>query len=331
MATPVPVVFATDDCFAPHCGASLASLIENCDPLRCYAVYILYDQLSQENLLLLTGMETKNVTVECINISQYIDKNLLYTHRRLSLATYYRFFVADVLPQYDKVVYLDSDIAILGDIADLYDTEIGANLLGGVVIFRGEPSEVKSKEEYLRELMGVSPDKYVNAGVLVMNLAAFRLLNIRDKCVDFIGKHRDLRWLDQDALNAVCKGQIYYLHENWNKSQFYYEDDLMEGRDVSNVKLIHYITNIKPWLSHFNVSHLHYYQYAGMSPYRDDLNDMFLRCNVGSRDERMSANRIKKETMRCAAHCDIGPRFFAKCLALWMTGKVKKMMNRKGA
>ena len=64
----VPVVFATDDHFAPYCCVSIASLIANRDPERAYAIYVLYDELSEEHRANLCGMAAQNVAVECIDV-----------------------------------------------------------------------------------------------------------------------------------------------------------------------------------------------------------------------------------------------------------------------
>ena len=341
----VPVVFATDDIFAPYCGATIASLLANRDPERSYAIYVFYDELSPEHIEKLSGMAVQNVSVECINITPYVDHDLLYTRRRLTLATYYRFFVTAVLPQYDKILYLDSDIAILGDVGELYDFDIGDHLLGGVVIYRGSDTEQKLKEEYLRELMDVSPERYVNAGVLIMNLRAFREQGIEKKCLDYLADHRELRWLDQDVLNAVCKGQIFFLPEGWNMSQFYYEDDYQSGADVSGVKLIHYITNIKPWAFDCRCAHLPFYRYAALCPYADELMAMFLENNkkrttsadrarrAARKAEKEAAQETKKQAklpmkemrqqmLQLSLRGRIGPKFLLRCFGKWLKGRL---------
>lgn len=317
MKTLVPVVFATDDIFAPYCCVSMASLIDNRDPERQYALYVFYDELTEKNISRLSSMATKNVTVECINIGSYVDRDLLYTHRRLTVATYYRFFVADVLPQYDKLLYLDSDIAILGDVGELFDINIGDNLLGGIVIYRDTPQERRVKEAYLKELMDVAPDKYVNAGILSMNLKAFRENDIKNKCLKYIGEHRELRWLDQDVLNAVCRGRIVFLPTGWNMSQFYYEDDLKAGLDLSHVKLIHYLDRFKPWLVTYRLSHLYFYQYAQYTPYAAELRETFLKINQGMITD------VRMELYQMAGRAEVGPRYFIRCIWAWVKAKVR--------
>ena len=78
-------------------------------------------------------MGAENVTVEMVKVSQYVDRELLYANQTRTVSTYFRLFAADVLTQYDRALYLDSDIVVLGDVGELFDMDIGDNLLGGVV------------------------------------------------------------------------------------------------------------------------------------------------------------------------------------------------------
>mgnify|MGYP002511525354 CR=1 FL=1 len=78
--------------------------------------------------------EEPDVKVEFIFLKDTIEKIKAKFHLRdyYSIETYYRFFIPNMFPQYDKVLYLDCDIAVLGDIAELYNTDISDCLLGAV-------------------------------------------------------------------------------------------------------------------------------------------------------------------------------------------------------
>lgn len=323
MKETVPVVFATDQKFAPYCSVSIASLINTRAFDRNYDVYVLYDELEIEDIEKLTSMSVDNVKITCINITQYIDSKLLYTRGRQSVATYYRFFVAEALPNYSKILYLDSDIVILRDVGELFDIDQGENILAGVVIYRGKPEEKKQKETYLENMLYITPEEYINAGILIINLEEFRKQNICQKCIDYITEHRDLRWMDQDVLNAVCKGKIYFLPEEWNKSQLYYEEDYSLGRNLTNVGILHYLDRYKPWLVGFRRCYLFFYQAASYSPYVEFLNQEFLKCN------KEGCANPKAEILKMSAQCQVGPRYFSKCLLKWAEGKTKLFLNRK--
>lgn len=322
MKQTVPVVFATDKEFAPYCSTSIASLLRTRDLEREYRIYVFYDKLDSEDKCLLESMSQPGASVECVNVSGYIDKKLFYTHGRQSIATYYRFFVGDVFPQYDKILYLDSDIAILKDVGELYDVELGNNLLGGVVIYRGKPEEKRSKEEYLERTMGVTPDKYINAGILVMNLELFRQEKVQEKCISYLETHRQLKWMDQDVLNGVCKGRILFLPEKWNMSQFYYDADYSDGGAMDDVAIVHYLNRQKPWWVSFRRCHLFFYQAASWTPYADSLRCQLLACN------NVSSKNPRQEMIKMASRGEVGPRYFWRCVLVWAKGKTKRFIKR---
>lgn len=291
----VPVVFATDDNFAPCCSVAIASLIANRDPERSYAIHVLYDDLSQEHRDRLGSMAAENVTVECVSIKPFVDEKALYITKRYTRAIYFRFYAADALPQYDKLVYLDSDLVLFGDVGELFDTDMEGNWLCGVVNYKSTGDEKRSKEEYLAGTLGITPEEYINSGVLLMNLKAFRQEKLGQRCVQFLQEHTELRWMDQDALNAVCKGRIGYLDIVWNKNQYYYEDEREDGLDVSGTKLLHYLNRDKPWLVDFRAAHIPFYQYAILTPYAAELREVFLDNNRENTTHRNHACRREEE------------------------------------
>ena len=322
----VPIVFATDNGFAPFCAVSIASLIMNCNKSRQYQIYVFYDQLSSEHMQKLKSMEQNNISIELVQVSQYVDRELFYVRDHFTLAAYFRFFVVDVFPQYDKILYLDSDIVILGDVGELYDIDIGDNLLGAVVIFRNKPHEIALKAEYLRETIQISPEEYFNSGILSMNLKRFRSDNIKEKCFEYLKKHRNLRWMDQDVLNGVCKGQVYYLPEKWNKSQFYFEEDLLQNLPIEENRIIHYLTEKKPCKTPFRQAHIYFYQYALLTQYCDQLLCSAMKANRSLNLSGPTESEIKNRILGMSEHLKVGPRFFSRCLVRWMRSKYRQMI-----
>ena len=78
MKQTVPVVFATDKEFAPYCSTSIASLLRTRDLEREYRIYVFYDKLDSEDKCLLESMSQPGASVECVNVSGYIDKKLKF-------------------------------------------------------------------------------------------------------------------------------------------------------------------------------------------------------------------------------------------------------------
>ena len=117
----IPIFFAVDDGYCPFLAVAIQSLIDNRSEEYKYLIKVLHTNISDENKKRITKYERTNVDIEFVNLTYYIEKvkNKLYTRDYYSKTTYFRLFLPNLYPQYDKVLYLDSDIVILDDIAEL--------------------------------------------------------------------------------------------------------------------------------------------------------------------------------------------------------------------
>ena len=179
------------------------------------------------------------------------------------MVTYYRLFIASIFPQYDKVIYLDCDLVVLGDISKLYNTERGDNILGAA------PEEyVRNTDEfrtYARSALGVDPDGYVNAGVLLMNLAEFRNNRIEEKFTELITNYDfDLLDPDQAYLNYLCLGRIHVLPNGWNKEP-------MPIPCEGEKNIVHYALYKKPWQYDDVMDGEYFWNYAKCSPFYEQI------------------------------------------------------------
>ena len=180
----------------------------------------------------------------------------------MPIVTYYRLLIPEILYQFEKVIYLDSDIIVLGDINKLFEMELGNKALGAV-------HEMNKKAMYVSLMWGIKPCRelgiplkshYFNAGVLLLNLKKWRDENISKRIFDYFQKYEKYVYFhDQDGLNAVLWNDWAELPPVWNVMTAFYEAkdwtestfDQNEYRYVrENVELIHYIncTMWKPWM-----------------------------------------------------------------------------------
>ena len=116
----IPVFFATDDNYAPFVAVTLESILDNASKEFQYKFYILTTSISDEYKTAIEKYNSENVSVEFVFLSETIEsvKEKFAIRDYYSMATYYRFFIADLFPQYNKALYLDCDIAVLGDISE---------------------------------------------------------------------------------------------------------------------------------------------------------------------------------------------------------------------
>ncbi len=282
----IPIFFAVDDTYIPILTVSLQSLIDNSSKENKYIIKILYIDVSEENIAKIKKYEKENVEIEFINLKNRLEKVLgkLYTRNYFSSTTYFRLFIPELYPQYDKVLYIDSDTIILIDIAELYNEEMGDNLVAAIP--DGAVQTIEVFQEYVEKVVGVIDyNNYFNAGILLMNLAELRKYKFQEKFLYLLEKVKFEVAQDQDYLNRLCKGRVKLLDASWNR---------MPIMGVSNeqTKIIHFNLGFKPW--HFdNIPYQEYFwKYADKTEFCELLKEF--RKNYTEEDkERDDANSAK--------------------------------------
>ena len=261
MKQEIPIFFSTDDNYIPYLDVAIASLISNASKEYCYRLIVLNTGLKPENISKIKLNECDGFVIDFIDISNSLKT--IKTHFKnvyhFSVATYYRIFIASLFPQYDKIIYLDCDLVVLGDIAKLYNTELGDNIMGAV-----SDQYVSSTKEfriYAEKAIGVNPDTYFNAGVLLISLEQFRKNDIENKFIKLI-KDYDFDLLDPDQayLNYLCYGKVCILPNGWNKSP---TEIVCEG----NKNIVHYNLYKKPWQYDDVIDGKYFWEYAKHSPF----------------------------------------------------------------
>lgn len=239
----IPIFFSTDNNYAPFLGVAIQSIVENASRAYDYRIYVLTTDLSFSNRLRIRASATGLATVSFVNVGRELErvKDKLHIRDYYTSATYFRFFIAGMFPQYKKALYLDCDIVVNGDISELYNTELGNNLVGAV------PEEVMLNVgvfgRYVDTVLEIPHREYFNAGVLVMNLDGFRRMDIESRFVKLLSERRFDVTQDQDYLNVLCYKNSVLIDVEWNKTPFA-DEMFTEGRTP---KLVHYKINWKPW------------------------------------------------------------------------------------
>lgn len=217
----VPVVLTASDEYAPIAAVLLESLKMHLSVGRNYDVLILDAGIRPEwrKLLeaILAGRE--NCALRFLPVRGKLNAYRLPVKLHLNDATYARLLLPDYLQNYHKAVYLDTDIILNADVAELFDTELGNCLFGAVrdTIAAGWCNQ-KGHEmrRYVTETLHLeSPFDYFNGGVLVLNLEALRK-EAPTRQLLAIAQSREWMWMDQDVLNLVGAGRTKLLGQEWN-------------------------------------------------------------------------------------------------------------------
>lgn len=236
----IPVFFAVDDRYAPFLAVTLQSILEYASQRDDYRIYILIDQLSETHRNELKKAERKNFSIEFVEVGNRLAAlGDLHVRDYYTKATYYRFLIPTLFPQYDKGLYLDCDIILLGDLARLYDIPLGRNLVGAVtdeVI-----TDIPVFRNYAEKVLGLCGEDYFNAGILSMNLKEMRRVNLLGALNRLMERHTFRVAQDQDYLNVLCHQRVAYLPLGWNKTAF------PNAEEGPRPMLVHFKINWKPW------------------------------------------------------------------------------------
>lgn len=241
----IPIFFTIDDGYAPFLAVALNSAIKNSNPQRRYNAIVLYQALNETNIAKLKSLETENFKISLTPIKANFDALDDRMSNRLrcdyfTLTIYFRLFIPVMFPQYDKGIYIDSDVVLTSDIAELYDIEIGDNLIGACNDL--SIADIPPLVAYTENAVGVNKHEYINSGVLLMNLNQMREVDLEGHFLNLLNTyHFDSIAPDQDYLNAMCNGKIYYLDESWDAMP----NDAKPP--LAHTKLIHYNLFSKPW------------------------------------------------------------------------------------
>ena len=266
--TVIPIFYASDENYLPYLTVSVYSLKENASKNYRYELYVLHAGMDIAKADELKKYEEDGFEIHFVDVSEKMEnvKNSLHLRDYYTGATYYRIFIAELFPQYEKALYLDGDTILLGDVSELFETSLGETLIGAV------PDEaVASVPEfriYTKEVLGIGSEKYFNAGVILMNLAQLRKENFYQSFCELLKKYKFSVAQDQDYLNVICKDKVTYIGAEWNRMPI--------GEQGSDrPKLIHYNLTMKPWHYENVLYKESFWQYARRTEfYQRILNDL---------------------------------------------------------
>ena len=244
----IPVAFATDENYLSYVNVAVNSALANSAGSNLDILILhsgISDELIQAFISRYAGFES--VSVRFVDMTDALTGSRLADYEqvdRLPVSSCYRLLIPDLLTAYDKLIYLDVDVAVCRDLGELYSTDLGD------CYFAAAKDVVHSTNpEYLAWAAGwgfTEWNDYVNTGILVMNLDRFRREPVLDRLSTVVLEAA--KWLcDQDALNFVCKGRIAPLDPRWNVQVGDYclkEQIALTGNEIW---IAHFAGGQKPW------------------------------------------------------------------------------------
>lgn len=286
----IPIIFSVNEKYVPYLAVTLLSLIENILADQECRIYILYREIEEYSIFRLENMSTDHVFIQCIDVSEYLKDKHFYggpveATKHISEETFYRLLIPEVLPQYKKILYLDCDLIILGDVAKLYETDLQGNVFGAVY----------SVEYWNREGTGTVPDEkeqeWFNAGVLLMDMDRFQKEGCPEQCRQLMSR-QIFDVVDQDVLRIVGYGKTYYLPYRWNVMWHHLQSDINglkeHNRDayleaVRHPEIVHYTSGIKPWNRPKGPMAEYFWRYARQSDFYEEI--LYQNLNGGAGED----------------------------------------------
>ena len=222
------------------------------------------------------GKNISNVTY--YNMGDDFKGAITGTH--ISTAAYYRIALPSLLPYVDKIIYTDTDVLNFCDLSEMYSLEFKDKMyFMGTLDQIGLLNELKS--------LGIITKKYMNSGILLMNLKGMRKDGIEQKIRKYIFSHY-LDHHDQTAINGACYENYEILSfkyatfnfksfENmveWNNKQdkLYRYNDLELRQGFYEPRLLHFAGWTKPWDKKWkNINGEYWWYYAKKSGFYDEI------------------------------------------------------------
>ena len=303
----LPVVFAINNTYVKQLATVITSIIKNTKQTPDYSFNILSSDISSENIDILSKYIKKishnqseinfidmKASLKQFDLEAFMSRRDNYKY--ISIETYFRFFIPELFPKQNKILYLDADILVLDDLHSLFNENID-DYYAGVIqdtfmeVFvdnddiKTNTTPQRTYKDYFKNKLHKKNTHYFNAGVLLMNLAKIREDNVIQKLWNFAIKESPLEYQDQDVLNAVLESNIKYVDYKWNTlkdlniliPQIKDSDKRQHLlKTYSYPGIFHYVGANKPWVLHDNYNYNFigkWWKYYRSTPYfkREEL------------------------------------------------------------
>lgn len=236
------IFFAVNDDYVKYLLVALLSILKNNVEEKIH-FYIISKDITEEskNKIGLLRKICSNFEIKYLVPGMSLFKDLKLNIEYITIETYFRYIIADLVPDISKCLYLDADIVVNGKLKDFYDTDIENFYCAGVedLFINGIC--------YKKEIGFTDDDLYVNAGVLLINLENIRKDNMISKLFYNNLQLKDkITYQDQDVINITFKNKILEANSIYN---FTGTNVRREKNKRKSAVIIHYTGERKPWMN----------------------------------------------------------------------------------
>lgn len=251
------VLVTLDSNYVTVLTVMLRSLVES-NPDKHINLYVIHSTLTEYDLGRIS-LVSSNITVKAIRIDDELFKGAHFT-KRISKETYYRLLMCEYLPEdVDRILYLDPDIVVIKPLDELYNIDFGDNIFAAAGHVYGVIERFN-----IRRLKMARSARYINAGVMMVNLNAMRKAVTSKMIFDYVDKMNvRLFQADQDVINGLFSDRIICLNEDiYNLDERTFRHHRLSMKDViASTVIIHYDGKNKPWHDNYNGKLQSFYAY----------------------------------------------------------------------
>lgn len=264
----IPVMFSATGGWGLPLGVAIHTLCLHAGSGRFYDIHIVHDGMDARIIQELNRVAAPFTQVSLSFLQLPEEFRQLFQNGnkdRYSPLAYARLMAGSLFPQYGRIVYLDADVLLAGDVAELYFSDLrgapAAAAGDGLALWSIEEGTMHPHLEYMGSYLS-SPLSYCNSGVLVLDLDQMRRRNLEHRLLQQLrSRPEPFPYPDQDILNIALHGDITPLPPEWNfqfLSWTWDEERIqrLRGTEFENVpsiscghawKLLHMVGPEKPW------------------------------------------------------------------------------------
>ncbi len=216
----INIVLSSSDYYVPYLYVTIFSFLEYKSDNDIYNIIILTADISKNNIELLKQLESikKNVYITIYDVGSLISDYSFKANNHISVETFYRLFIPYIFKNFDKIIFLDSDLIIKRNIADIlkesnFNYTINATRDPDYI---SQYYSIEKVNKYTDDIIKLSEvENYFQAGVLVFNIKLFNQKYSLEKLLNYASS-REFIYLDQDVMNHFFEDDIFHINMKWN-------------------------------------------------------------------------------------------------------------------
>lgn len=263
------VVLALEDKngeYSINLGILLVSIMENTKEKFCF--HVLHDdtllETNKRKLLTICLKYKQEIIFHRIFLTIEFKDNPVFESELMSPATLYRLYLIELLENEKKALYLDCDIIVNGDIAEMFKIEMEEYAILAVK----DKGMEKNPWLYTR-YMPVDSEKYFNAGVILFNLEKIRKhYNVKQDSLWLLKKYPKDPFSDQSALNCLFKDDCMFISQKYNNF-------VNECSEIDETVIWHFAGACKPWKIRSSKIDILYWKYFRLTPWGENVDFLF--------------------------------------------------------